>query len=200
MELKISGRATGTTFPPAKSNMKMIHDALVRNNNPDEALPRIVVHLVPEPENKYDSSAIGIYVNTQLHGRILLGHISARGFCPYCDTERSGSGHASYGEKAIEKCPECGTNVTTADNKNLFPLITDPKNRVQASAFFIGGFEGRENLGLYYNVVISEPDSYEQEESVPSILDTKKPIGPKATSPIRGERKDSIISDLDSKF
>lgn len=153
---RVRGRIKGTTFPEARQSVQLIYQQLRAKADRDgkTELPRFRLHLVADPENQYDANAVKVFVQTQLYGKLFIGHISARRFCPYCDTDQSGQGYPAYGEKAQELCPQCQTELRPPDNEQLSQLLRTKATCVDAFGFFVGGTQGRENLGIIYEIAV----------------------------------------------
>lgn len=169
---KFNGAVSGTTFAGAAENVKTIHAALSRKRDDLGNIPKFAIHLEPDPTNQYDANAVKIFVNTQLYGKAFIGHISARSFCPFCDTNQVGHGHANYGKNPVSVCPQCDSELTDPDNKKIAELLKDPDSVVTAHAFFVGGTAGKENIGIRYQVLITVPNDGVSEVAVEQPIST----------------------------
>lgn len=169
---KFNGAISGTTFAGAAENIKTIYAALSRKKDESGKIPRFAIHLEPDPNNQYDANAIKVFVSTQLYGKVFIGHISARSFCPYCDTNQTGHGHANYGNNPVSKCPQCDAELTDPDNKKIAELLKDSASTVIAHAFFVGGTAGKENLGVRYQITITVPNDGVSEVAVEQPIST----------------------------
>lgn len=136
-----------------------LHNATSLKNRLDkenlETLDGVV--LVQDIENKYDPNAIMVMVQQPI-GRICIGYVPARRYCNICDKEHSGRGYKSYndGEEPPTICPKCGEELDLALSERISECLNNDNMRQSSTLKFIGGSEGKENLGAVVRVSFIE--------------------------------------------
>lgn len=149
-------RVVGISSKPYRENAQRLHERLQRTQSPMDGAYKFPVMLVPEPENRFDPSAILVVAETPF-GPLPLGYVPARRYCPLCDPDNTGRGYRTYADAQHPVIQEFCENhpkqcLTRAMTELLRPVLENPTARVNATGFFIGGVAGRENLGVLVEV------------------------------------------------
>lgn len=151
-------RAVAISKDPFKSNAIKLRKRL---SSPDD---KQTVVLVPEPNNRYDRNAIVIMAQTPM-GRVPIGYVPSRRFCLECDPLMRGRGYKAYddGSTGLVRltCPDCSTTLEEAVTEKINPLLLRAGSSQLCHARFIGGTEGRENIGAIVECTITVPDNVE---------------------------------------
>jgi len=152
MKYDFNFHVTAISMNPFKRNAELLRNRLEPEE--DGKNPAMPVFLVPDSSNKVDPNAIQVMAQTPM-GRVSLGYVPARRYCPICDPGQEKRGISSY--TGAENCPECGTKLGLAKTEQILPLLKEDGVVQSCNAIFIGGTTEKANIGAIVRCVITVP-------------------------------------------